>query len=873
MLSKIKFFIFLLLIIAFPALAESSTVGAPWPMYQHDIFHTGRTLSVGPAEGELSWQKNIGAGTSSPVVDIDGVIYVGSTQGKLYAFYPDGEQKCTCETGAAIAATPLIAPDGTVYVAASDGKLYAVDSDCNVKWSLNIGSGLSAPALGPQERIYVGSSGGFLHAINSMGEEEWKYPTGEIGPSSPAFDSSGNIYIGSANGVLFSIRPDGTLRWSYDTKGDTITSSPVIGKDDTIYIGTITFLVAVTSDGTKKWEFQPSPDTGFFSSPAIDTDGALHIGDLIGFVYTVDQNSGSTLSSIWTINFPITSAPILDEKGNLYIGTGNYLYAYGPEHNLLWKFSTNEQVDASPALDSNGALYFVSQDGYLYAIGAPAQSFSISGTINGNGTITNDMVVYVSGPQERAARVATDGTYGVRGLMPGEYTVTPYKADVLFDPASKKITLDNNDQSDVSFSVKSIGPSILSSAADPSQVPNDGATQVLLTAEVFQPSGQTPGSVTVDLSAIGGIEAQTMYDDATQGDAQAGDGIYSFATTVTADTSLGLKALLITLSAEEAAVAHAVINVEVVNTFTGGGAQNLTVNNGLSGQTLLINYSLTGGSEQSYGTAAQCMVSLQIFKPDNTSYLTDQPITSALSYIEIKNAEAGKWTYRITNSCSMDQQYSISTSSSGTGLISGIVIDVATGVEIDNANISTDGGGSTATADGYYFLVQPAGVFTITASAAGHSSATQSVNIQSGGSLEVNLSLGVSGGNDGGCPVSLALHQESAPVRALRVFRDAYLKQSPAGERYIRIYYQYAAEVSGMFKKNPELREEARQALLMVLPAVKRLLSGESAALDSVQKNSIKKCLETVKAKAGGDLKRELETFMNDLDTDKLFHH
>ncbi|MCX5895786.1 MAG: PQQ-binding-like beta-propeller repeat protein, partial [Proteobacteria bacterium] len=744
MLSKIKFFIFLLLIIAFPALAESSIVGAPWPMYQHDIFHTGRTLSVGPEEGEISWQKDIGAGTSSPVVDIDGVIYVGSTQGALYAFYPDGEQKCTCETGAAIEATPLIAPDGTVYVTASDGKLYAVNPDCSVKWSLNIGGGLSAPALGPQERIYVGSSDGFLHAINSMGnsmgQEEWKSSTGEIGPSSPAFDSSGNIYIGSAKGVLFSIRPDGTLRWLYDTKGD-ITASPVIGKDDTIYIGTITFLVAVRSDGTKKWEFQPSSGIGFFSSPAIGANDALYAGGLDGFIYILNQDSGSIQSTIFTLNLPITAAPALDGNGTMYIGSGDIFFAYGLERNLLWKLTTNGPVEASPALGTNGALYGVSQDGNLYTIGAPDPSFSLSGKINGS--LIEGMVVYVSGPEERAARVAAEaGTYGVRGLMPGEYTVTPYKADVLFDPTSKKITLDNNDQSDVSFSVKSIGPSILSAAADPSQVPNDGTTLVLLTAQVFQPSGQTPGSVTVDLSAIGGTAAQTMYDDATQGDAQAGDGIYSFATMVNQTTPVGLTALHVQLSAGTDTLANAVINVEIISdingSVSGGGTDDQTLNNGTSGQTLLITYSLTGGSELSFGTAAQapgCIVSLQIIKPDNTLYHTDQPITitSTLSYIEIKNAEAGKWTYRITNSCSMDQQYSISTSSSGTGLVSGIVIDAATGVEIDSADISTDGGGSTKTADGYYFLIQPAGVFTITASAPGHSSATQPVNIQSGG--------------------------------------------------------------------------------------------------------------------------------------------
>ncbi|MDR3389497.1 MAG: hypothetical protein P4L92_20825 [Rudaea sp.] len=57
----------------------------------------------------------------------------------------------------------------------------------------------------------------------------------------------------------------------------------------------------------------------------------------------------------------------------------------------------------------------------------------------------------------------------------------------------------------------------------------------------------TPGSeptstslvVTVDLSAIGGSATQALYDDGTNGDQVAGDGVYSFATTLDSGTPIG----------------------------------------------------------------------------------------------------------------------------------------------------------------------------------------------------------------------------------------------------------------------------------------------------------------------------------------------
>ena len=72
-------------------LAES-----PWPMFQHDAQHTGRSPFVGPETNVLKWSFATGGAfgnLSSTAIGLDGTIYAGSQDEKLYAINPDGSLK------------------------------------------------------------------------------------------------------------------------------------------------------------------------------------------------------------------------------------------------------------------------------------------------------------------------------------------------------------------------------------------------------------------------------------------------------------------------------------------------------------------------------------------------------------------------------------------------------------------------------------------------------------------------------------------------------------------------------------------------------------------------------------------------------------
>ena len=85
-------------------------------------------------------------------------------------------------------------------------------------------------------------------------------------------------------------------------------------------------------------------------------------------------------------------------------------------------------------------------------------------------------------------------------------------------------------------------------AANPASVGAGGTT--LLTVATTQ--GTNPSSaissVVTDLSAIGGSSTQAFFDDGSNGDTTAGDGVYSFSATVATDTSSGAKSLPVTIT-------------------------------------------------------------------------------------------------------------------------------------------------------------------------------------------------------------------------------------------------------------------------------------------------------------------------------------
>ncbi|MDQ2856492.1 MAG: DNA/RNA non-specific endonuclease, partial [Acidobacteriota bacterium] len=115
----------------------------------------------------------------------------------------------------------------------------------------------------------------------------------------------------------------------------------------------------------------------------------------------------------------------------------------------------------------------------------------------------------------------------------------------------------------ISLTVQAPANPAVTGAANPSTVAQDGS--VILTGNVT--SGLLPAStgiaVTADLSAIGGSANQQFYDDATHGDAVAGNNVFTFQTIVPAVTTTGGKSIPITVTDAQARSGSGTISLNV----------------------------------------------------------------------------------------------------------------------------------------------------------------------------------------------------------------------------------------------------------------------------------------------------------------------
>ncbi len=64
--------------------------------------------------------------TASPTVDVNGVIYIGSWDGKLYAINNDGTLKWRATIGEPLLSSPAIDSKNTLYIGCMDWKVYAI---------------------------------------------------------------------------------------------------------------------------------------------------------------------------------------------------------------------------------------------------------------------------------------------------------------------------------------------------------------------------------------------------------------------------------------------------------------------------------------------------------------------------------------------------------------------------------------------------------------------------------------------------------------------------------------------------------------------------------------------------------------------------
>jgi len=121
-------------------------------------------------EGVINWKFDIG-GTlrAAPVVDIDGVIFAGSSDHNLYAINPDGSFLWKFDSGGPIYTAPAINKQGTIFLGCPDKNLCSIDPDGKLMWKFQTYGAVNAPIVkynGAESLVYFTSKDEHLYALN-----------------------------------------------------------------------------------------------------------------------------------------------------------------------------------------------------------------------------------------------------------------------------------------------------------------------------------------------------------------------------------------------------------------------------------------------------------------------------------------------------------------------------------------------------------------------------------------------------------------------------------------------------------------------------------------------------------------------------------
>jgi outer membrane protein assembly factor BamB len=176
------------------------------------------------ANGNQQWTyPTLGFVVSSPALDHTGTLYIGSFDSNLYALNAaTGVLKWKFATGDHIYSSPALDEDAqghlrAIYVGSTDGQLYALSPSGHLLWSYDTGDVIrSSPVVGfapdgVHKIVYVGAGNGTLYAINaSDGTRRWSFQTTRSNPvlhdrndlnGSPALTKTG-VVIGGEDGYL-----------------------------------------------------------------------------------------------------------------------------------------------------------------------------------------------------------------------------------------------------------------------------------------------------------------------------------------------------------------------------------------------------------------------------------------------------------------------------------------------------------------------------------------------------------------------------------------------------------------------------------------------------------------------------------------------
>ena len=182
--------------------------------------------------------------------------------------------------------------------------------------------------------------------------------------SSPAIAPDGTIYQATFTGKLLAVTPRGTVKWISRRAAKSSLRRPS---------GMMGPFISVRGTGNSTLFHRKANSNGPFQ-PARGWIRRRPSAPTARFISSWDTNfyalhPDGSLKWIFPTGSIIDSSPAIGTDGTIYFGSHDKkFYALKPDGTLRWTFTTGGQIISSPAITADGTIYFTSTDGNFYAL-------------------------------------------------------------------------------------------------------------------------------------------------------------------------------------------------------------------------------------------------------------------------------------------------------------------------------------------------------------------------------------------------------------------------------------------------------------------------------------------------------------------------
>ncbi len=302
----------------------------------------------------------------SGVTSHDGILYLGSVDGKIMAVNPSARnQGLSFPSSNGEWSLPITTPSKSILSCGSSSTPVSIYG--------------TPVAVG--DLICIGTYNGKVLMINPsarnqdlpfphMRSGEWIYPRTDdtIGPivGSPVVVND-TICVCSSDGRVYALDITyGDEKWISAPLGDKLWTTPVV-KEETVYVSTFDghiYALSAKNGDLLSWVFEAA--TGFVSSPVLYED-TVFVGALDRKLYAVKIGDNKPLWEFLGDNW-FWAAPVVDD-GIVYAGClDGKVYALNTERGKeLWQFDAGGRIVSSPILVGD-SLVVVTEPGNVFVV-------------------------------------------------------------------------------------------------------------------------------------------------------------------------------------------------------------------------------------------------------------------------------------------------------------------------------------------------------------------------------------------------------------------------------------------------------------------------------------------------------------------------